>query len=132
VGCIEFFCDLFSAKAAIGNEKVALSVVIGVQKDGSNRFLATESGDKSLQLQPISQITIVHKPFLTPRDFKLAQNHGPGFLAIARSQEQLCWNHKILYVLDAVSTWTQYGLQVLAYSPSSSSSWLILLHWLTI
>jgi putative transposase len=99
--------DGIYVKAGIGKEKAALLVVIGVQEDGQKRFLALEPGYRESKE---SWAAVLRQ--LKTRGVKSAQLFvGDGNLGLwaavgevyPQSQEQLCWNHKMLNVLDAVS-----------------------------
>jgi putative transposase len=101
------WADGIYVKAGIGKEKAALLVVIGVQKDGRKRFLALDPGYRESKE---SWATVLRQ--LKSRGVKSARLFvGDGNLGLwaavreiyPHSQEQLCWNHKILNVMDAVS-----------------------------
>ena len=93
--------------SGIGKEKAALLVVIGVKKDGSKRYLELEPGyreSKESWGEVLRQLKL--------RGVKCARLFvGDGNLGLwaavgevyPQAQEQLCWNHKMLNVMDAVS-----------------------------
>jgi putative transposase len=102
-----FWVDGIYVKAGIGKEKAALLVVVGVQKDGQKRFLALESGYRESKE---SWALVLRQ--MKSRGVKSARLFiGDGNLGLwaavgeiyPEAQEQLCWNHKILNVFDAVS-----------------------------
>jgi putative transposase len=102
-----FWADGIYVKAGIGKEKAALLVVIGVQEDGQKRFLALEPGYRESKE---SWAVVLRQ--LKSRGVKSARLFvGDGNLGLwaavgevyPQSQEQLCWNHKMLNVIDAVS-----------------------------
>ncbi len=102
-----FWADGIYVKAGIGKEKAALLVVIGVQKDGQKRFLALEAGYRESKE---SWALVLRQ--LKSRGVKSARLFvGDGNLGLwaavgeiyPQAQEQLCWNHKMLNVMDAVS-----------------------------
>jgi transposase-like protein len=102
-----FWADGIYVKAGIGKEKAALLVVIGVQEDGTKRFLALEPGYRESK----ESWALVLRQLKT-RGVKSARLFvGDGNLGLwaavgevyPQSQEQLCWNHKMLNVIDAVS-----------------------------
>ncbi len=72
------WADGIYVKAGIGKEKAALLVVIGVMRDGSKRFLALEVGHRESKGAAVGEI-------------------------FPEAAEQLCWNHKMLNVMDRVS-----------------------------
>jgi transposase-like protein len=101
------WADGIYVKAGIGKEKAALLVVIGVQKDGQKRFLALEPGYRESKE---SWALVLRQ--LKSRGAKNARLFvGDGNLGLwagvgevyPQAQEQLCWNHKMLNVMDAVS-----------------------------
>jgi len=101
------WADGIYVKAGIGKEKAALLVVIGVQKDGQKRFLALEPGYRESK----ESWALVLRQLKT-RGIKSARLFvGDGHLGLwaavgevyPQAQEQLCWNHKMLNVIDAVS-----------------------------
>lgn len=102
-----FWADGIYIKAGIGKEKAALLVVIGVQEDGAKRFLALEPGYRESK----ESWALVLRQLKT-RGVRSARLFvGDGNLGLwaavgevyPQSQEQLCWNHKMLNVIDAVS-----------------------------
>jgi len=106
-GWAYFWADGIYVKAGIGKEKAALLVVIGVQEDGTKRFLALEPGYRESKE---SWAEVLRQ--LRARGVKSARLFvGDGNLGLwaavgevyPESQEQLCWNHKMLNVMDAVS-----------------------------
>jgi transposase-like protein len=106
-GWAYFWVDGIYVKAGIGKEKAALLVVIGVQEDGTKRFLALEPGYRESKE---SWAEVLRQ--LKARGVKSARLFvGDGNLGLwaavgevyPESQEQLCWNHKMLNVIDAVS-----------------------------
>jgi transposase-like protein len=94
-------------KAGLGKEKAALLVVIGVHRDGSKRFLALEPGyreSKESWALVLRQLKVrgVKSARLFVGDGNLGLWAGVGEV-YPQAQEQLCWNHKLLNVMDAVS-----------------------------
>ena len=101
------WADGIYVKAGIGREKAALLVVIGVKKDGSKRFLALECGYRESKE---SWAEVLRQ--LKERGVKnVGLFVGDGNLGLwaalrevyPQAREQLCWNHKMLNVIDAVS-----------------------------
>jgi transposase-like protein len=101
------WADGIYVKAGIGKEKAALLVVIGVMRDGQKRFLALEAGYRESKE---SWAGVLRQ--LKARGVRNARLFvGDGSLGLwaavgevyPQAKEQLCWNHKILNVLDAVS-----------------------------
>lgn len=101
------WADGIYVKAGVGKEKAALLVVIGVGKDGQKRFLALEPGyreSKESWALVLRQLKVrgVKSVRLFVGDGNLGLWAGVGEV-YPQAQEQLCWNHKMLNVIDAVS-----------------------------
>jgi putative transposase len=101
------WADGIYVKAGLGKEKAALLVVIGVERDGSKRFLALEPGYRESKE---SWAEVLRQ--LKSRGVKGARLFvGDGNLGLwaavgevyPQAEQQLCWNHKMLNVIDAVS-----------------------------
>jgi putative transposase len=106
-GWAYLWADGIYVKAGIGKEKAALLVVIGAMKDGSKRVLALEPGyreSKESWAEVLRQLK--QRGVKTARLF-VGDGHLGLWAAVGEvypeAQEQLCWNHKMLNVLDAVS-----------------------------
>src|SRR5437660_376502 len=101
------WADGIYVKAGLGKEKAALLVVIGVQKDGSKRFLALEPGyreSKESWALVLRQLKVrgVKSARLLVGDGNLGLWAAVGEI-YPQAQDQLSWNHKMLNVMDAVS-----------------------------
>jgi putative transposase len=102
-----FWADGIYVKAGIGKEKAALLVVIGVMKGGQKRFLALEPGYRESK----ESWALVLRQLRTRGVSSARLFVGDGSLGLwaavgevyPQAQEQLCWNHKMLNVMDAVS-----------------------------
>ncbi|MBM3386019.1 MAG: IS256 family transposase [Betaproteobacteria bacterium] len=101
------WADGIYVKAGIGKEKAALLVVIGVNSDGEKRYLALEAGyreSKESWAGVLRQLKT--RGLKNPRVFIGDGNLGL-WAAVSevfpQAQEQLCWNHKMLNVMDCVS-----------------------------
>ena len=101
------WADGIYVKAGIGKEKTALLVVIAVHRDGSKGFLALEPGYRESKE---SWALVLRQ--LKSRGIKSVRLFvGDGNLGLwaaigevyPQAQQQLCWNHKMLNVMDAVS-----------------------------
>jgi transposase-like protein len=101
------WADGIYVKAGLGKDKAALLVVIGVQRDGSKRFLALEPGYRESKE---SWAEVLRQ--LKSRGAKNVRLFvGDGNLGLwaavsevyPQAEQQLCWNHKMLNVIDAVS-----------------------------
>jgi putative transposase len=101
------WADGIYVKAGLGKEKAALLVVIGVQRDGSKRFLALEPGyreSKESWAEVLRQLKTrgVQSARLFVGDGNLGLWAAVGEV-YPQAEQQLCWNHKMLNVMDAVS-----------------------------
>lgn len=101
------WADGIYVKAGLGKEKAALLVVIGVQRDGSKRFLALEPGyreSKESWAEVLRQLKTrgLNSVRLFVGDGNLGLWAAVGEV-YPQAEQQLCWNHKMLNVIDAVS-----------------------------
>jgi transposase-like protein len=101
------WADGIYVKAGLGKDKAALLVVIGVQRDGSKRFLALEPGyreSKESWAEVLRQLKTrgVQSGRLFVGDGNLGLWAAVGEV-YPQAEQQLCWNHKMLNVMDAVS-----------------------------
>jgi putative transposase len=101
------WADGIYVKAGLGKEKAALLVVIGVQRDGSKRFLALEPGyreSKDSWAEVLRQLKSrgMNSARLFVGDGNLGLWAAVGEV-YPQAEQQLCWNHKMLNVIDAVS-----------------------------
>jgi putative transposase len=110
-----FWADGIYVKAGIGKEKAALLVVIGAREDGSKRFLALEAGYRESKeswagvLRELKQRGVKNaRLFVGDGNLGLWAAVGEVY---PQAKEQLCWNHKILNVIDAVSKKEQVAVK---------------------
>jgi transposase-like protein len=124
------WADGIYVKAGIGKEKAALLVVIGVKEDGEKRFLALEPGYReskeswALVLRQLKARGVQNaRLFVGDGNLGLWAAVGEVY---PQAQEQLCWNHKILNALDAVSKREQaqvkQHLNAMMYAESRSQA----------
>jgi transposase-like protein len=124
------WADGIYVKAGIGKEKAALLVVIGVREDGEKRFLALEPGYReskeswALVLRQLKARGVQNaRLFVGDGNLGLWAAVGEVY---PQAQEQLCWNHKILNALDAVSKREQgqvkQHLNAMMYAESRSQA----------
>jgi len=110
-----FWADGIYVKAGIGKEKAALLVVIGAKKDGSKRVLALESGYRESKDSWAQVLRGLKKRGVKTAKLFIGDGHLGLWAAVAEiypeAQEQLCWNHKMLNVMDAVSKKEQVQAQ---------------------
>jgi transposase-like protein len=101
------WADGIYVKAGIGKEKAALLVVIGAKKDGSKRFLSLEVGYRESKESWAEVLRGLKRRGVKTARLLVGDGHLGLWAAIGEiypeAQEQLCWNHKMLNVLDAVS-----------------------------
>lgn len=100
------WADGIYVKAGIGKEKAALLVVIGAMRDGSKRVLALEVGYRESQESWAAVLRQLKQRGLKTARLFVGDGHLGLWAAVGESfpeaGEQLCWNHKILNVLDAL------------------------------
>jgi len=101
------WADGIYVKAGIGKEKAALLVVIGARKDGSKRVLALEVGYRESKESWGEVLRQLKKRGVKTARLFVGDGHLGLWAAVGEiypeAQEQLCWNHKMLNVMDAVS-----------------------------
>jgi len=94
-------------KAGIGKEKAALLVVIGVKEDGTKQFLALEAGYRESKESWAGVLREIKRRGLKSVRLFVGDGNLGLWAAVGevypQAQEQLCWNHKMLNVIDAVS-----------------------------
>lgn len=98
------WADGVYVKAGIGKDKAALLVVIGAMSDGTKRILAVESGFcESMESWSTLLRSLKSRGLKAPR-LVVADGHLGIWSALAgiypEAEEQRCWNHKIVNVLD--------------------------------
>jgi len=101
------WADGIYVKAGVGKEKAALLVVIGVTRDGSKRVLALEPGYRESKESWGGVLRQLRSRGLKTARLFVGDGHLGLWAAVGEiypeAGEQLCWNHKMLNVLDAVS-----------------------------
>ena len=101
------WADGIYVKAGIGKEKAALLVVIGAMKDGSKRVLALEPGYRESKESWAEVLRQLKRRGLKTAGLFVGDGNLGLWAAVgeiySEAQEQLCWNHKMLNVMDAVS-----------------------------
>ena len=109
------WADGIYVKAGIGKEKAALLVVIGVNNEGEKRYLALEAGYRESKESWAGVLRqIKGRGVKNPRLFIGDGNLGM-WAAVSevypQAQEQLCWNHKMMNVIDCVSKKEQVAVK---------------------
>ena len=101
------WADGIYVKAGIGKEKAALLVVIGVKEDGTKQFLALEAGYRESKESWAGVLREIKRRGLKSVRLFVGDGNLGLWAAVGevypQAQEQLCWNHKMLNVIDAVS-----------------------------
>lgn len=101
------WADGIHVKAGLGKEKTALLVVIGAMKDGSKRFLALEPGYRESRESWAGVLRQLKARGLKNVRLIIGDGHLGLWAAVGdvfpEANEQVCWNHKSLNVLDSVS-----------------------------
>jgi len=102
-----FWADGIYVKAGLGKEKAALLVVIGVQRDGSKRFLALEPGYRESKESWAEVLRHLKTRGVSNARLFVGDGNLGLWAAVGevypQAEQQLCWNHKMLNVIDAVS-----------------------------
>jgi putative transposase len=105
-GCelVYLWADGLYVKAGIEKEKAALLVIIGAMRDGTKRVLAVESGYRESTASWASVLRALQRRGLRCPRLTIADGHLGIWSALAEvypdSEQQRCWNHKIVNVLD--------------------------------
>lgn len=101
------WADGIYVKAGIGKEKAALLVVMGVMHDGQKKFLALEPGYRESKESWAEVLRQLKKRGVKTARLFVGDGHLGLWAAVGEiypeAQEQLCWNHKMLNVMNAVS-----------------------------
>jgi putative transposase len=101
------WADGIYVKAGIGREKAALLVVIGVRRDGQKKFIALEPGHRESKESWAEVLRQLKKRGVKSARLFVGDGHLGLWAAVGEiypeALEQLCWNHKMFNVMDAVS-----------------------------
>lgn len=101
---VYLWADGVYVKAGIGKDKAALLVVIGAMSDGTKRILAVESGFRESRDSWSALLRSLKERGLRAPRLLVADGHLGIWGALAsvypEAEEQRCWNHKIVNVLD--------------------------------
>ncbi len=104
VEVVYLWADGLYVKAGIGKDKAALLVVMGAMRDGRKELLAVQSGYRESTGCWASVLRSLKERALKAPKLTIADGHLGIWAALAEiypeSEEQRCWNHKILNVLD--------------------------------
>lgn len=100
------WADGIYVKAGLEKEKAALLVIIGATTDGHKVLLACESGQRESKLSWAALLRDLKARGLKLPRLTVADGHLGIWSALSEilpeSQQQRCWNHKILNVLDGL------------------------------
>jgi len=101
---VYMWADGLYVKAGLDKEKAALLVIIGAMRDGTKRVLAVESGYRESTTSWKNVLRALKKRGLRSPRLTCADGHLGIWNALSEifpeSEEQRCWNHKIVNVLD--------------------------------
>jgi putative transposase len=101
---VYFWADGLYVKAGIGKDKAALLVVMGALRDGRKELLALESGYRESKGSWAGVLRSLKQRGLRAPKLTIADGHlgiwGALVEIYPESEEQRCWNHKILNALD--------------------------------
>jgi putative transposase len=100
------WADGIYVKAGLEDQKAALLVILGATVEGKKVLLACESGQRESQLSWAAILRDLKGRGLKVPRLTIADGHLGIWSALSEilpeSQQQRCWNHKILNVLDAL------------------------------
>jgi len=100
------WADGIYVKAGLENQKAALLVIIGVLSSGQKVILACESGQRESREAWASILRDLKARGLKLARLTVADGHLGIWAALGeinpKGEEQRCWNHKIVNVLDAL------------------------------
>ena len=100
------WADGLYVKAGIDDGKAALLVVIGATSEGQKVVLAVESGQRESRESWAAVLRNLTARGLKPARLLVADGHLGMWAALAelwpQCDEQRCWNHKMMNVLDQV------------------------------
>ena len=100
------WADGIYVKAGLEKEKAALLVIIGATVEGDKVLLACESGQRESKLSWAALLRDLKARGLKVPWLTIADGHLGIWSALSEllpeSQQQRCWNHKILNVLDGL------------------------------
>jgi putative transposase len=125
------WADGIYVKAGLGKEKTALLVVIGAMQDGSKRVLAVEVGYRESKDSWAAVLRQLKQRGLTRVRLMVGDGHLGLWAAVGEvfpeTNEQLCWNHKMLNVLDALpqhmQTKAKPHLTAMMYAETREQAW---------
>jgi transposase-like protein len=103
---VYLWADGVYVKAGIGRDKAALLTVVAGMSDGTKRTLAVEPGYRESKESWAGVLRSLKRRGLRMPRLVVADGHLGLWAALAEvypeAQEQRCWNHKIVNVLDAL------------------------------
>lgn len=101
---VYLWVDGLYVKAGLEKDKAALLVIIGALSDGRKRVLAVESGQRESTASWASVLRDLKRRGMRAPRLVIGDGHLGLWGALAEifpeADEQRCWNHKILNVLD--------------------------------
>lgn len=126
---VYWWADGLYVKAGIADRKAALLVIVGALSDGRKLLLACEAGERESKESWLSVLRELKTHGLKFPRVTVADGHLGIWAALGEinpgGDEQRCWNHKIVNVLDALgkkeqATAGEY-LRAMMYAPSRSA-----------
>lgn len=101
---VYLWADGLYVKAGLEKEKAALLVVIGAFRDGTKEVLAVVPGVRESKSSWEGVLRDLKRRGLTPPKLTVADGHLGIWAALAEifpeTEEQRCWNHRLVNVLD--------------------------------
>ena len=126
---VYWWADGLYVKAGIADRKAALLVIVGALSDGQKVLLACEAGERESKESWLGVLRELKARGLKFPKVTVADGHLGIWAALGEihpgGDEQRCWNHKIINVLDALgkkdqATASEY-LRAMMYAPSRSA-----------
>jgi transposase-like protein len=114
---VYLWVDGIYVKAGLEKGKAALLVVIGAMRDGSKRVLAVESGQRESTESWSKILRDLQQRGLNCPRLVIGDGHLGIWGALANvfpeAEEQRCWNHRLLNVLDRIPKRDQRAARLL-------------------
>jgi putative transposase len=126
---VYWWADGLYVKAGIADRKAALLVIVGALSDGQKVLLACEAGERESKDSWLSVLRELKARGLKFPRVTVADGHLGIWAALGEihpgGDEQRCWNHKIVNVLDALAKIQQPAaaeyLRAMMYAKSRSA-----------
>src|SRR4029078_9967281 len=126
---VYWWADGLYVKAGIADRKAALLVIVGALSNGQKVLLGCEAGERESKESWLSVLRALKARGLKSPKLTVADGHLGIWAALGEiypaGDEQRCWNHKIINVLDALgkkdqATASEY-LRAMMYAETRST-----------